>query len=209
MPRFSVVIPVYNSYNLLEKCLETLEEQTYKDFEVVIVDDCSTDNSFEKLQNYSQDSKLNFHVFKNDKNSGPGETRNNGIRNATGEYVIFIDSDDYIETNSLELINKVIEKLCFENYEKRRNTQPYNLPSAGSVFKKPSEGISAPILIENCSLKGLKCGGAQISTKHCGFIVNYNNKAKCDNVLKLIGKIKKTVFEKYGIILKEEIIIFK
>ena len=105
--------------------------------------------------------------------------------------------------------NKVIEKLCFENYEKRRNTQPYNLPSAGSVFKKPSEGISAPILIENCSLKGLKCGGAQISTKHCGFIVNYNNKAKCDNVLKLIGKIKKTVFEKYGIILKEEIIIFK
>ena len=110
MPRFSVVIPVYNSYNLLEKCLETLEEQTYKDFEVVIVDDCSTDNSFEKLQNYSQDSKLNFHVFKNDKNSGPGETRNNGIRNATGEYVIFIDSDDYIETNSLELINKVIEE---------------------------------------------------------------------------------------------------
>ena len=110
MPRFSIVIPIYNSYNLLGKCLENLENQTFKDFEIVAIDDCSTDNSFIELQNYSKNSKLNFHIFKNDKNSGPGATRNNGIRNATGEYILFIDSDDYIETNSLELINKVIEE---------------------------------------------------------------------------------------------------
>lgn len=104
--------------------------------------------------------------------------------------------------------NKNIEKLCFENYEKRRNMQPYNLPSAGSVFKRPDSNTFVPVLIENCALKGLKCGGAQISIKHCGFIVNLGN-AKFKNVLKLINKIKKTVLKKYDIILKEEIIILK
>ena len=102
---------------------------------------------------------------------------------------------------------KIIEKLCFENYEKRRSKQPYNLPSAGSVFKRPDNNTFVPVLIENCNLKGLKCGGAQISLKHCGFIVNIG-RAKFKNVLKLIAKIKKTVLKKYGIMLKEEVIIF-
>ena len=125
----------------------------------------------------------------------------------------FFSNNNFIILKVVISLTKVnnsrdIEKLCFENYEKRRNTQPYNLPSAGSVFKRPDNNTFVPILIENCALKGLKYGEAQISLKHCGFIVNLNN-AKFKDVLKLINKIKKTVFKKYGIILKEEIIIFK
>jgi len=101
-----------------------------------------------------------------------------------------------------------IEKLCFENLKKRQNSQPYNLPSAGSVFKRPN-GEFAPVLIERCKLKGLRCGGAEISNKHCGFIVNYNYCATFNQVFKLITKIKKTVLKKFDIILNEEIIIIR
>lgn len=102
----------------------------------------------------------------------------------------------------------LIKNKCFLNYENRRKTQPYNLPSAGSVFKRPQNEF-APVLIERCKLKGLRCGGAEISSKHCGFIVNFNNQAKFQQVLKLISKIKKTVLKKFDIILQEEIIILR
>ena len=110
MPKFSIIIPMYNSFNLMNKCLESLENQTYKDFEVVAVDDCSTDDSFQKLKKYSEESNLSIICVQNDKNSGPGETRNRGIEIANGEYIIFIDSDDYIENNTLEIMNKIIYK---------------------------------------------------------------------------------------------------
>jgi len=100
-----------------------------------------------------------------------------------------------------------IEKKCFSYYNERRLKQPYAYPSAGSIFKRPQDNF-APILIEQCGLKGIEYGGAMISKKHCGFIIN-NKKAKCKDVLKLIDKIKKTVFKKFGIMLEEEIIILR
>lgn len=110
---------------------------------------------------------------------------------------------------SLEKSEKsAIESRCIDCYAKRKQSQPYSLPSAGSVFKKPSEGF-APIYIEKCGLKGKKVGGAEISKKHCGFIVNPQSKAKFKDVFKLINKIKKTVSKKFDIMLKEEIIILK
>ena len=95
---------------------------------------------------------------------------------------------------------------CFENYEKRRKTQPYNLPSAGSVFKRPKNNF-APVLIESSGLKGLCCGGAKISPKHCGFIVNPQTNATFNQVIKLISKIKKTVLKKFDIINLYDILI--
>jgi len=102
----------------------------------------------------------------------------------------------------------VIEKLCFQNFDKRKDKQPYNYPSAGSVFKRPKDNF-APVLIESCGLKGLKSKNAEISSKHCGFIVNLNEKAKFKEVFSLINKIKKTVYKKFDIMLEEEIIILK
>lgn len=98
----------------------------------------------------------------------------------------------------------IIDK-CKYYFNLKKEKQPYNYPSAGSVFKRV-EGIPAPILIERSGLKGLKIGGAMVSTKHCGFVVNINN-AKFSDVKKIICKIQKTVLKKFGIILTREIVV--
>lgn len=87
--------------------------------------------------------------------------------------------------------------------QKRREKQPLTQPSAGSVFKRP-EGHFAGALIEQAGLKGVSVGGAMVSEKHAGFIVN-TGKATCDDVLRLIDKIQKAVKEMSGILLEPEI----
>ena len=88
-------------------------------------------------------------------------------------------------------------------WEKRRNSQPMDLPNAGSTFKRP-EGHFAGKLIEDCGLKGLTVGGAQVSEKHAGFIVNVGG-ATCEDVKRLIERIKTTVLQKMGVELECEI----
>lgn len=90
--------------------------------------------------------------------------------------------------------------------EKRKQSQPLDLPSAGSVFKRP-EGHFAGKLIEDCGLKGLTVGGAQVSEKHAGFIVNRGGATACD-VLTLIEQIQKRVKDAYGVDLEREIQAF-
>ncbi len=119
----------------------------------------------------------------------------------------FQDKHFVITSIKLNLTNgtgDVIKNTCFANFNKKKMLQPYNLPSAGSVFKKV-DGVAVPILIEKLNLKGLKIGDAQVSTKHCGFIVNLN-KAKSSQVFRIICKIKKTIYKKFGIMLCTEII---
>ena len=95
-------------------------------------------------------------------------------------------------------------KAKMEDYKNRRNEkQPLNMPSAGSVFKRP-EGNFAGKLIEDAGLKGYKIGGAMVSEKHAGFIVNTGN-AKASDVVALIEYIKKTVKEKFGVELETEV----
>lgn len=86
---------------------------------------------------------------------------------------------------------------------RRKEKQPYDMPSAGSVFKRPQNGYAAA-LIEECGLKGRSVGGAQVSPKHAGFIVNTGG-ASCRDVLELVGIIQKTVYEKTGIELEREV----
>ena len=85
----------------------------------------------------------------------------------------------------------------------RKEKQPEDLPSAGSSFKRQEELITAK-LIDECGLKGYKIGGAKISEKHAGFIVNYNN-ATAKDVLDLAKYVKEKVYEKYAIKIEEEI----
>lgn len=88
--------------------------------------------------------------------------------------------------------------------QKRKNSQPLEYGSAGSTFKRP-EGYFAAALIDECGLKGLSVGDAEVSTKHAGFVINKGN-ASCSDVLKLIEDIKKTVKEKRGVELNTEVI---
>lgn len=90
---------------------------------------------------------------------------------------------------------------------KRSSKQPLDFPSAGSTFKRP-EGSYASLLIEQCGLKGMSCGGAEISEKHSGFVIN-KGYATCSDVLELCDKVRKIVFEKTGYKLELEPIILK
>lgn len=110
MPKFSIIIPCFNSFKLMNKCLESLENQTFQDFEVIIIDDCSTDDSYQKLKEYQKHSNLKITLLKNEHNLGPGKTRNLGIEKTSGEYITFIDSDDHIENSTLEILNNVLLK---------------------------------------------------------------------------------------------------
>ncbi len=109
MIKFSIIVPCYNSFNKMENCLKMLERQTYKDFEVIIVDDCSKDNSYELLNEYKNNSKMNIKLYKNEKNSGAGYTRNIGIKKSKGEFLLFIDSDDYVSDDILDVANSYLK----------------------------------------------------------------------------------------------------
>lgn len=91
--------------------------------------------------------------------------------------------------------------------QRRRDKQPLNLPSAGSTFKRP-EGAFAGKLIDDCGLRGYQLGGAAVSDKHCGFIVNQNN-ASFNDVIELINYVQKTVQEKTGYFLETEVEIIQ
>jgi UDP-N-acetylmuramate dehydrogenase len=123
---------------------------------------------------------------------------------------IFKGNNDYVLINAEIALNKGIkeniESLSKEILQNRIATQPYNLPSVGSVFKNP-ENDSAGRLIEACGLKGKQIGGAKISELHANFIVNVDN-ASSNDVMELIDLIKKTVKEKFNILLEEEIEFF-
>ena len=99
-------------------------------------------------------------------------------------------------------LEKIKEKM-YENIHKRKSKQPLDYPNAGSIFKRP-EGHYAGTLIENAGLKGKSIGGAMVSPKHAGFIINTGG-ATAQDVKELIRYIKKTVFEKFGVLLECEI----
>ena len=87
--------------------------------------------------------------------------------------------------------------------KRRREKQPLNFPSSGSIFKRPA-GYYAGKLIEEAGLKGYKIGGAQVSDKHCGFIINTGT-ASATDVIELIELVKKRVFEASGVMLQQEV----
>jgi len=106
-PFFSVVIPLYNRENRITQALESLRKQSYQDFEVIIVDDYSTDNSYSKACDFPIQNKV---VLKNEKNRERSYTRNRGIDIARGKFICFLDSDDYHLDNHLSELHNFIKK---------------------------------------------------------------------------------------------------
>ena len=110
MPTFSIITPSYNSWRYMEKYWNSLENQIYKDFEVIVIDDCSKDDTFDNLKEYTRKSNLNIKLFQNSENRGPGYTRNRGLEEAKGEWVTFIDSDDSVDIHLLERAMGILSK---------------------------------------------------------------------------------------------------
>ena len=103
--RFSIIIPNYNNAEWLDKCLTSIMNQTYKNYDVIVIDDCSTDNSVEIIEKYP------VILFQAQEKAFNGGARNMGISLATGDYILFLDSDDWFNSpDCLEIINKTIEE---------------------------------------------------------------------------------------------------
>ena len=103
MPKISVIVPAYNAEKYIEKCLDSVLAQTFEDYEIVIVNDGSKDGTLDVLNRYKSEYPERITVISQE-NSGPGTTRNNAIKAATGDYLIFLDSDDYIKPDMLAIL---------------------------------------------------------------------------------------------------------
>lgn len=108
MSLVTVIVPIYNSEQYLKRCLESLIKQTYQNIEIILVDDGSTDSSSEICDEYEK-KENRVTVYHND-NHGVSYSRNFGIDRAKGMYLLFVDSDDYIESNYVETLVNAIQK---------------------------------------------------------------------------------------------------
>lgn len=143
MAKVSIIVPVYNVEKYLRKCLDSLINQTLKDIEIICINDGSTDKSLEILEEYkNRDSRI---ILLNQENSGQSIARNNGIKKATGEYLGFVDPDDWVDLDYYEKLYNAastndtdiavggiirvtgIKKKKFLNFEKETLTDNTNL----------------------------------------------------------------------------------
>lgn len=109
MTKVSLIVPIYNSQNYLEKCIKSLISQTLKDIQIILINDGSTDNSEKIIKSF--DDKRIVYISKN--NEGIGKTRNLGIDKATGEFLAFVDSDDYLNEHFCEyMYQKAVNDDC-------------------------------------------------------------------------------------------------
>ena len=140
----SVIVPAYNVEQYIDKCIESLLNQDIDDYEIIIVNDASNDNTVDKVKNWIDDRII---FVNKEKNSGLSSTRNEGMKIAKGKYIAFVDSDDYLEINSFSKLKKQIEafkdidaiymgyylhrekqtKLCYDFYsEKNRKFEAFS-----------------------------------------------------------------------------------
>ena len=123
MKKISIIIPVYNIEDYIEKCIKSIIYQDYENLEIILVNDGSTDNSLKICEKYSKKDKR-IKILSQE-NQGLSMARNNALKVATGDYIWFIDGDDYIEENSFEIIKKYIDNdydiIISDYYEVKNN----------------------------------------------------------------------------------------
>ena len=121
--KISIIIPVYDTMKYLGKCINSILKQDFQDIEIICVNDCSKDDSLKILENYkNKDDRI---IIVNNKiNVGLSQSRNNGIKVASGDYIMFLDSDDYIADGTLmDLYYKINNK----NLDSRNSDHQYKI----------------------------------------------------------------------------------
>ena len=134
----SVIIPVYNVEDYLHYAIESLEKQTYKNFEIILVNDGSTDDSGKLCDEYSE-KYSNVRVFHKE-NCGLSDARNYGVKKANGEFITFLDPDDYLENYSLELLSEIQKRYGCDLVSTRvKSTEAHNNYSEHVLVEKDFE----------------------------------------------------------------------
>ncbi len=132
-PFFSIIIPIYNAEKYIERCLRSLSNQSFANFEVICVDDCSTDASCQIVSNISKKDDR-FRLVRKAKNAGPGAARNTGIRTSSGKWITFADADDfYCDNDFLQkahdlLLNAKCDMLLFDHVEYDESANKFVCP---------------------------------------------------------------------------------
>ena len=139
----SILVPFYNVDQYIERCIQSLIKQTYEDIEILLIDDCSPDRSLEIAQNYAHNDPR-IKILRYEKNRGLGGARNYGLENAKGKYVLFVDSDDFIELNTVEVLFDIAKQnnLCVleANYLKEDKMNSDVLPRKSCYSEKVFSG---------------------------------------------------------------------
>ena len=152
MADISIIVPIYNAEKYLNKCIDSLVNQTKKELEFILVNDGSTDSSEDIIKSY-KDKRIKY--FKN-KNQGIGKTRNFGIDKATGKYLMFLDSDDYLDINACEkLYNKAIKEksdlVVFDFYRVEETLKEVTINNFKSSSLKENPNLLLDINLGPCN----------------------------------------------------------
>jgi glycosyltransferase involved in cell wall biosynthesis len=151
----SIIVPIYNTSQYLSRCIDSLINQTLENIEIILIDDGSTDNSFEICKKYEKDFK-NIRIY-SQKNSGQGVARNYGIGMAKGQYVCFVDSDDYVDCNMYKSLYNMANAyncdICIVGHEKIYNNINAHMCDVNASYgiKVDSEDILKDFLLQKIS----------------------------------------------------------
>lgn len=227
MKKVSIVVPIYNAEKFIDRCFESLINQTYKNTEIILINDGSKDNSLKIIKEYEKKYD-NVHVFSQE-NKGPGEARNKGISLSTGNYITFVDSDDFIEKDYVEKLmskskNMDIVICGYKRYDKDSNLLIEKVPKKADIdyFKFIStvcKLYKREFLIKNnIQFSNRKIGEDMLFTLKCYSLTNKIEKVKyagyCNienihsithtssniaNMFELVREIDKTIdLKRYG-----------
>lgn len=153
-PRFSVLIPVYNVEKYLAECIDSVLNQTYNNYEIILADDGSADSSFEICRRYESEHE-NIRAYKK-KNEGPLKTRLFLLSKAIGEYLVFLDSDDWLESRTLSAIEESLEEdnpdcVIINALEHRQNKKIlWPTPATEKTIIEDKSAIARLVLFEHC-----------------------------------------------------------
>ena len=157
----SIIVPVYKVEKYLEKCLNSIINQTYKNIEIILIDDGSPDNCGKICDEYAK--KDNRIIVIHKKNGGLSDARNKGLKKATGDYIMYVDSDDYIKKDSCEELIKVVKKtsadiICynFNTIDEEGNKLTKNISFSTGNTKKVTELSYSESLIDNIYRKNIR-----------------------------------------------------
>ena len=162
MPKFSIIVPVYNNEKYIERCIKSITSQTFTDFELILVDDGSKDNSLVLCKRYEETDRRIKTIHQ--ENKGVSSARNTGLAASTGKFILFVDSDDFVAENMLSSLSEIVASDSLVHFG-------FSLVKSGSVISEHTNGGIFDLISGNGGEIWRCCFPASIKEK-CHFDTN-------------------------------------